>query len=172
MNRNGLLWWVIPGLLAGMRRPYIHPERRMNQAGALTDHYDELVVLHSHGVRAVVSLLNLPNDQLVYESAGFDFLSLPIPDGGAPTFDQVSEFTDFVSKQHAATRPVAIHCQAGIGRTGTLLASYLIYQGESAEAAIGRVRAVERVAIETQEQIQFLVQYAERLKARKAGDSW
>src|SRR5439155_4977641 len=37
-NKNGiegagLLWWVIPGALAGMPMPFIHPERRMNMGG-------------------------------------------------------------------------------------------------------------------------------------------
>ena len=27
---SNLLWWVIPGALAGMPMPYVHPERRLN----------------------------------------------------------------------------------------------------------------------------------------------
>src|SRR5881394_1725668 len=30
-----LLWWVIPGALAGMPMPFIHPERRLNLGGPL-----------------------------------------------------------------------------------------------------------------------------------------
>jgi len=56
--------------------------------------------------------------------------------------------------------PVAVHCEAGIGRTGTLLAAYLISKGDSAESAISRVRAVKRSAVETPRQIQFLEQFA------------
>lgn len=161
-QQSSLLWWVIPGGLAGMPMPFIHPDRRMAGGGALAAFEDELPALHSAGVRAVVSLLNIPSDASVYESAGFSFLCLPVPDGGAPTFEQAEEFVRFVEAQRTARRPVAVHCEAGLGRTGTMLAAYLVWRGEGPARAIERVRAVERVAVETSRQIHFLEQYAER----------
>lgn len=163
MRQSSLLWWVIPGVLAGMPMPFIHPDRRMSGGGALSAFEDELSVLQTAGVRAVVSLLNIPSDASVYESAGFSFLCLPVPDGGTPTFEQADEFIRFVARQRAEQRPVAVHCEAGLGRTGTLLAVYLIAQGESAATAIERVRAVEKVAVETARQIFFLEQYARKI---------
>lgn len=165
-QRNNLLWWAIPRVLAGMPMPFIHPERRMSGGGALTAFEDELAMLYSSGVRAVVSLLNIPSDAPVYESAGFAFLCLPVPDGGAPTIEQAGEFVRFVGEHQAAGRPVAVHCEAGLGRTGTMLAVYLISQGETAEKAIQRIRVVEPVAVETARQIQFLEQYAEISRGR------
>ena len=47
-----LLWWVIPGALAGMPMPYIHPDRRMNGGGALEAHVDDLPELYLAGIRA------------------------------------------------------------------------------------------------------------------------
>ncbi len=164
---DNLVWWVIPGVLAGMPMPYISLERRMAAGGALTAYDDELATLHSAGVRAVVSLLNIPSDARVYESAGFSFLCLPVPDGGAPTMDQADEYVRFVTEQREARRPVAVHCEAGLGRTGTMLAAYLISEGESAAAAIERVRVAEKVAVETSRQIQFLEQYAERVRTQE-----
>ena len=114
----------------------------------------------------VVSLLNIPSDAPVYESAGFDFLCLPIPDGGTPTLLQVELFVGFVAKHHDRGQAVAIHCEAGLGRTGTMLAAYLIAQGKSAAAAIGQVRTAESSAVETERQIQFLEQYAEGIHGK------
>ena len=164
IQQGSLLWWLIPGVLAGMPMPHIHLDRRMAAGGALTAFEDEMSALYAAGVRGVVCLLNIPTDASVYESAGFSFLCLPVPDGGAPTFEQAEEFVHFVSEQRAAQRPVAVHCEAGLGRTGTLLATYLIAQGESAAAAIARVRAAEKVAVETSHQIHFPEQYEERVQ--------
>src|SRR5438876_655384 len=35
-QKSNLLWWVVPGVLAGMPMPFIQPERRLNSGGALT----------------------------------------------------------------------------------------------------------------------------------------
>jgi hypothetical protein len=166
-QKTSLLWWVIPGMLAGMPMPFINPERRLNSGGALNAYDDELPELYSAGIRAVVGLLNIPSDAAVFESAGFAFLCLPVPDGGPPTLEQATEFVRFVNEQRQAQRRVAVHCEAGLGRTGTMLAVYLIAHGDSAEAAIRRIRAVEKVAIETSRQIQFLEEFAQRSGGRQ-----
>jgi hypothetical protein len=114
-SRSNLLWWVIPNVLAGMPMPYIHLERRLNHGGQLAAYQDELPDLFAVGIRAVVSLLNIPSDESVYKSAGFAFVCLPVPDGGAPTIDQVLDFTNFVDEQRALNHPVAVHCEAGLG---------------------------------------------------------
>jgi atypical dual specificity phosphatase len=160
---GALLWWVIPRMLAGMPMPYIHIERRMAGGGSLNDFDDELPLIYSEGIRAVVSLLNISGDAPIYESAGFSFLCIPVPDGGAPTLEQAKDFVHFVRVQHALQRSVAVHCQAGVGRTGTMLAAYFIAEGESATGAIQKVRAVEKFAVETRSQVQFLEKFKEAL---------
>lgn len=159
------LWWGIPGVLAGMPMPFVHPERRLNCGGVLNAYQDELPELYSAGIRAIVSLLNIPADAVVFETSGFSFLCLPVADGGAPTTEQVTEFIRFVEEQRSLKRPLAVHCEAGLGRTGTMLAAYLISQGEAPEAAIRRIREVEKVAVETPRQIRFLEQFAEQLRS-------
>lgn len=142
--------------------PYVHPDRRMNRGGSVADYDDDLPVMHAAGVRAVVCLLNIPTDAPVFEFAGFEFLCLPVPDGGVPSWDQAEQFVQFVNAQLAAGKPVAVHCEAGLGRTGTMLALFLIFRGATAKDAIQCVRNVERVAIETASQIRFLEEYATR----------
>jgi atypical dual specificity phosphatase len=56
-------------------------------------------------------------------------------------------------------QPVAVFCEAGLGRTGTVIAAYLIQKGQSAREAISLVRAKEPSAVETAAQIKFLEEF-------------
>ena len=159
---GGILWWVVPRVLAGMPMPFIRIERRMSHGAALGDYDDDLPAIHTAGIGAVVCLLNIPSDETVYRAAGFQFVCLPILDGESPTFQQANQFIRFVQHNRAQNRATAVHCEAGLGRTGTMIATYLISEGDDAETAIRRVRTVEKVAIETPRQIRFLEDYAKR----------
>jgi len=133
------------------RRRYDHPEMPVD-AGQ-----DDLQLLLRVGVRAVVCLLNSPALASIYANAGIDCHLSPIPDGHIPDLGQFIRFVRFVEEQRALAHPVAVHCAAGLGRTGTMLAGYLITQGDNPETAVRRVRAVQRGAIETRIQMDFLV---------------
>jgi atypical dual specificity phosphatase len=161
-NRSTTPWWIMPGVLGGMPMPFIHPERRLNMGGTIEAYPDELPALYRDGVRAFVCLLNSPNDAAVFQTAGFDFKCLPVQDGHAPTMEQANEFLVFVEQARWRNRPVIVYCEAGLGRTGTLLATYLIHTGKSARDAIAAVRAVEPAAIETRGQMTFLEQFEKK----------
>lgn len=154
-----IVYWVIPNELAGMPMPYIHPERRANQGGDLKTFADDLPRLHEAGIRAVVSLVNNPSDGLVFHDAGFEFISVPIPDFNPPAPPQAAQVVEFIDKMKAENKPVVVHCHAGYGRTGTLIAAYLIAKGQKCMEAIAAVRDVRPGAIETQGQVQFLADW-------------
>ncbi|KAL6076423.1 Dual specificity protein phosphatase 23 [Balamuthia mandrillaris] len=67
-------------------------------------------------------------------------------------------------RKDGAAAAVAVHCRAGKGRTGTMIACYFIYsEGISAEEAIQRVRSLSPLSIETKGQEAFIASFAQRL---------
>lgn len=145
--------------------PWLHPDRREALGGALEEWDDELLQLHAEGVRAVVCLLNIPSDPLVYSKAGFDFHLMPVANGGVPNADQTLKFLEFMDSKHRNRHPVAVHCEAGLGRTGTAIAAYLIASGIDPKEAIEKVRQRQPAAIETAVQVNYLLRLLEMLRS-------
>lgn len=119
---------------------------------------DDLSTLYDSGIRAVVSLLeeNVGLDN--YEAHDFSSKWIPVADDGAPTFKQIDELVGFVDQQLAQNCPVAIHCKGGKGRTGTMLAAYLIAKGASYDDAMKQIDKAKPNAIKKDFQIDFLKQ--------------
>ena len=113
---------------------------------------DAIALLQKLGVRALLSLSE--------ESLSADLLRkyqlqrehLPVADFTAPTLEQVEQALAIIDGFLVHGLPVAVHCGAGLGRTGTILACYLVSQGSSAKDAIPQVRTRRPSSIETPEQ--------------------
>ncbi len=108
--------------------------------------------LRQKGITAIVGL----KEQQVSEEElnGIRYIHMPIPDFEAPLSSLQKEFVDEVTKEVQNGGKVAVHCKAGKGRTGTMLATWLVSQGMSAEDAISHVRETRPGSIETSEQLE------------------
>jgi atypical dual specificity phosphatase len=118
--------------------------------------------LLAEGVEGLVSLtLRDPGGQ-GHVPESMRHLHLPVPDMTAPPPDLVDRAMAFIQELIDDGRAVAVHCGAGIGRTGTILACYLVHLGLDAGEAIRRVRERRPGSIETRDQEETVRRYAAR----------
>ena len=90
-------------------------------------------------------------------------IHLPVKDFAAPSPDQVERGVNAILGASAAREAVAVDCGGGPGRTGTLLACYLVSsEGLGAEEAIRRVRAIRAGSVETPAQAAAVGAWAHR----------
>jgi atypical dual specificity phosphatase len=73
-------------------------------------------------------------------AAGIEHVKICVGDFQAPTLDQLREFNELCDRKIAEGKKVLTHCWAGRGRTGTFLASRLIWRGMRTADAIAEVR--------------------------------
>lgn len=141
--------WQIKGKLAGSAEP------RLQQ---------EFLWLREQGIGAIVCLnQRSPCDGSQVCSLGFEYLHLPIKDFGVPeSIEDVERCISFIQNCIEKDRPVAVHCEQGIGRTGMVLTLYLIAQGASPREAIRQVEMIRGSACVTGEQLRFIDHYGER----------
>jgi atypical dual specificity phosphatase len=128
--------WILPGKLAALAAP--------DEEG--------LVRLAQLGIKVLISLNRSPPSTLAVTRAGLEHVKIPIVNYSAPSLEQIREFVEKVSRSLAEGRPVAVHCAAGLGRTGTMVACYLVSQGMSPSEAIAYVRRRRPGSVETAEQ--------------------
>ena len=139
--------WVLENELAGSQGPV-----------SLQD----LFFLYQQGVRAVIRMeeRTIPADTGGY--VDIVDMYVPVRDFTPPDQEQIDHMIAFIDQQLAEERPVVVSCYAGIGRTGTVLACYLVRRGATPAEAIDEVRRLRPRSIQTPEQEAAVYEYARR----------
>jgi len=137
--------WVDPPLLAAMGRPL---------------ELEELDWLRKQGIQLVLTLTENPLRRDWLQEASLLGLHVPVEDMTPPTADQLQECVSAIAKAHEQNMGVAVHCYAGKGRTGTVLAGYFVHRGMSPEEAIAHVRSIRPGSVETPEQEEAIREFA------------
>src|SRR5436190_4029036 len=142
--------WVDPPRLAALARP---------------QSVEDLRWLRRNGIDVLVSLTESPVPRQWVNEVGMLAVAVPVPDMAAPTDRQLDHVLATIRKANATGMGVAVHCAAGLGRTGTVLAAYLVAGGLPAREALIKVRDLRPGSVETAEQERAIERYARRLAA-------
>jgi len=65
-------------------------------------------------------------DEHVLETIGIKHFDLTIEDGGVPSRTQIENFIRIAEDSWASGEAFGVHCWAGLGRTGTMIAAFLM----------------------------------------------
>jgi atypical dual specificity phosphatase len=142
-------FWAAPGLGGAPRPGIIDPLE-----------YD-LEGLRRLGVELLITLEEQPTVPTEALAAhGIRSRHFPIVDMSVPDITAALELCANIQAELDRGKVVALHCRAGLGRTGTMLACQLIYQGYGAHTALDRLRAINPRCVQSEAQLEFLRQFA------------
>jgi len=119
----------------------------------------DLPFLKGIEISGIVCLQEKNDSEELAQLLDVGYLHRPIPDFDIPTKKDIEDILEFfrhlqIEKPNV---PILVHCTAGNGRTGTILACIIrSIDNTSANLAIKRVREVNPLAIETSEQEEFV----------------
>lgn len=121
----------------------------------------DLIRIRESDIDVVISLETdypLPD----FEGYGLEHYEIPVREFGVPSDEDVIRYIRLLKDAFYRGKTVLVHCFAGCGRTGTMLAlaDLYLFEEETANGAMEKVRAVRPCAIETTRQENIITRHA------------
>ena len=127
--------------------------------------YSQFIWLIRNGIKAVVTIREVPLPSKWLANKAIDYFHLKVEDYGAPSLPEMDTTVNYVKEHINDGKPVMVHCAAGKGRTGTILAAYFLKNFNlTAEQAIKKIRDLRPGSIQSLTQEKAIEMYEEYLK--------
>lgn len=149
MSKPGNLWRKVHGKIT--KRPTNFSwliESRLAGSGMPTS-FDEFDWILKQGINSIVTMTedSLPDEW----TKSIDYLHVPTPDLTAPHIEQIEMAIDFLHQNISENKGTMVHCAAGLGRAGTILACYFVkYHKMAAKDAIHKIRTARPGSIQSE----------------------
>ena len=162
MTIYGDVWRKVHGTVTGKPDNFSWLIENKLAGSAIPTSIDEVEWVIDQGVKSIVTIREEPLDSDYTNNV--NYLHVHSNDMGVPEFDDLVKTVNFIHDRIVNDEPVMVHCLAGLGRTGTILACYLIkYKKMSADDAIQKVRDERPGSIQSFSQEEIIFQFAKSL---------
>ena len=163
MTIYGDVWRKVHGTVTGRPDKFSWLIENKLAGRGIPTSIDEVQWMIKQGVKSIVTIREEPLDESWTKNV--NYLHILSNDMSVPEFDDLVYAVDFIHRRITNNEPVLVHCLAGMGRTGVILACYLVkYQKMSASEATEKVREERPGSIQSYPQEEIIFRFEKSLK--------
>ena len=160
MSKPGNIWRKVHGKITKKPTNFSWLIEEQLAGSGMPTSYDEFDWILNQGVNSIVTMTEnaLPENW----TNKINYLHVPTPDLTAPDMQKIDSAIEFINEQIQNNQSVMVHCAAGMGRAGTILACYFVkYKKLSAQQAIKKIRDERPGSIQSEVQ-ELAIEYFEK----------
>ena len=163
MTIYGDVWRKVHGTVTGKPDKFSWVIENKLAGSGIPTSIDEVQWIIEQGVKSIVTIREEPlADNWIKD---VNYLHVMSNDMGVPEFNDLTHAVDFIHRRITINDPVLVHCLAGMGRTGVVLACYLVkYQNMSADEATQKIREERPGSIQSYPQEEIIFRFEKSLQ--------
>jgi len=163
MTIYGDVWRKVHGTVTGKPDKFSWVIENKLAGSGIPTSIDEVQWMIEQGVKSIVTIREEPlADNWIKD---VNYLHVISNDMGVPEFNDLTHAVDFIHRRITNNEPVLVHCLAGMGRTGVVLACYLVkYQNMSADEATQKIREERPGSIQSYPQEEIIFRFEKSLQ--------
>jgi len=151
LSKPGNLWRKVHGKITKKPTNFSWLINNKLAGSGMPTSSTELQWVIRQGIKSVITMTENPLPESWVQNV--KYLHMPTEDFSAPDMEKIDHTIDFIHERIKSGEPTMVHCAAGVGRTGTILACYLIkYHNFSVKDAIDKVRKERPGSIQSESQ--------------------